>query len=122
MSIRHLLALVVAGIAGTIANALAAAAFVNPELIRLALVPGRYAVALAVALAIPVSLRLVRGRLAPWAALALLTVIPSLLAKFVFGAGAPWHLVLSLNAVYSLAALAAYRLVAGGSRLKLLRA
>ncbi len=121
MNIRCLLALVVAAIAGTIANALAAAAFVNPDLIRLALVPGRYAVALAVALSIPLSLRLVRGRLAPWVALVLLTAIPSLLAKFVFGAGAPWHLVLSLNAVYGVVALAAYRLVAGGNRLKLLR-
>ena len=121
MNIRHLLALVVAAIAGTIANALAAAAFVNPDLIRLALVPGRYAVAFAVALSIPLSLRLVRGRLAPWVALVLLTAIPSLLAKFVFGAGAPWHLVLSLNAVYGVVAIAAYRLVAGGNRLKLLR-
>ena len=122
MRIRQLLAVVVAGIAGTIANALAVAAFVNPKLISLALVPGRYAVAIAVALAIPLSLRLVRGRLAPWAALAVLTVLPSLLAKLVFGAGAPWHLVLSLNAVYGLAALAAYRLLADNRRLALLRA
>lgn len=122
MSIRHIFALIAAAVAGTLANALAAAAFVNPDLIRLALVPGRYGIALAVALAIPLSLHLVRGRLAPWAALALLTVIPSLLAKLVFGAGAPWHLVLSLNAVYGLAALAAYRTVAGVSRLRLLRA
>ena len=122
MSIKHILAVIVAGVAGTLANALAVAAFVNPELIRLALVPGRYGVAVAVALAIPLCLWLVRGRAAPWAALALLTVIPSLLAKFVFGAGAPWHLVLALNAVYGFAALVAYRMVAGVSRLRLIRA
>ena len=37
-------------------------------------------------------------------ALVSLTVIPSLLAKTVFGAGAPWLIVLAVNLVYAVAA------------------
>ncbi len=121
MSLRTLLGVILAGIAGVIANALAAAAVVDLGLIRFALDPGRYAVAILLALAIPLSLHSLRGRLAPWGALALMILLPSLLAKFAFGAGGPWHLVLSLNAVFGLAALAAFRAVAG-RRLSLLKA
>ena len=122
MSLRSLLAVFLAGVAGAIAKALAAAAFVDPGLIRFVLDPANYAVAILVALAIPLSLHSVRGRLAPWTALALMILLPSLLSKFALGAGGPWHLVLSLNAVYGLAALTAYRAVAGGRRLSLLKA
>lgn len=117
-----LLGVILAGAAGTIAKALAAAAFVDPGLLRFVVDPGNYAVGILVALAIPLSLHSLRGRLAPWAALALMILLPTLLAKFAFGAGGPWHLVLSLNAVYGLAALAVYRAVAGGRRLSLLKA
>jgi hypothetical protein len=41
-----------------------------------------------------------------------LTVIPSLLAKLVFGVGAPWLFVLGVNAVYALAAWATYLAIA----------
>ena len=108
-----LLATLAAGIAGTLANAAAAAAIVNPELLSLALVPGRYVVAVLVALAIPLCLTVLRERLAPWAALALLALIPSLLAKLVFAAAAPWHLVLLLNGLYAAVALLTYMLCAG---------
>ena len=110
---RTLLATLAAGIAGTLANAAAAAAIVNPELLSLALVPGRYVVAVLVALAIPLCLTVLRERLAPWAALALLALIPSLLAKLVFAAAAPWHLVLLLNGLYAAVALLTYMLCAG---------
>ena len=110
-----------AGVAGAVAKALAGAAFIDPGLLRFLLDPGHYAEAILVALAIPLSLHSLRGRLAPWGALALMILLPSLLAKFAFGAGGPWHLVLSLNAVFGLAALAAFRAVAG-RRLSLLKA
>ena len=108
-----LLATLAAGIAGTLANAAVAAAIVNPELLSLVLVPGRYVVAVLVALAIPLCLTVLRERLAPWAALALLALIPSLLAKLVFAAAAPWHLVLLLNGLYAAVALLTYMLCAG---------
>ena len=110
---RMLLATLAAGIAGTLANAVAAAAIVNPELLSLALVPGRYVVAVLVALAIPLCLAVLRERLALWAALALLALSPSLLAKLVFAAAAPWHLVLLLNGLYAAVALLTYMLCAG---------
>jgi hypothetical protein len=37
-----------------------------------------------------------------------LTVIPSILAKLVFGADAPWLFVLGVNAVYAIAAWVVY--------------
>ena len=117
MLTRLILATFAAGIAGTLANALAAA-LLDPELIRLAVEPGRYAVAVLVAFAIPLSLAFLRSALAPWVALMALTLLPSLLAKFLFGAGAAWSLVLSLNAVYALAALLFYRLAGGGWRVR----
>jgi hypothetical protein len=41
-------------------------------------------------------------------AIVALTVIPSILAVFVFGVGAPWSFVLAVNAVYAIAAWAVY--------------
>ena len=116
MLTRMLLATIAAGIVGTLANALAAALIVDPERIGLALVPGRYAVAVLVALAIPLCLTFLRDGLAPWVALVLLTLLPSLLAKQFFAAAAPWHLVLLLNGVYAVAALLTYRRATGHAR------
>ena len=116
MLTRMLFATLAAGIAGTLANAIAAAAIVDPELLHLALEPGRYAVAVLVALAIPLCLAVLDDRLAPWAALVLLALIPSLLAKLVFAAAAPWHLVLLLNGLYAAVALPTYILCAGSAR------
>ena len=114
--LREAIAVVVAGIVGTIANGLAIALLVAPERIDLLLVPGRYAVAILVAASLPLLFRRLTGA-APWAAsLVVLTLVPSLLAKLVFGAGAPWHLVLALNAVYALAAVTSFVLVAGNIR------
>jgi hypothetical protein len=45
-------------------------------------------------------------------ALAALTVIPSILAKLVFGVGAPWLFVLGVNAIYAVAAWATYLAIA----------
>jgi hypothetical protein len=111
--VRKLLAVVAAGVAGTLANALAAVVFVNPALWILALAPGRYAIAVLLALALPVIYRLQPGALGAVAALVFLTVAPSVLNKLVFGGVAAWHVVLALNFVYALAALIVYRMVAG---------
>jgi hypothetical protein len=41
-------------------------------------------------------------------ALLALTIIPSALAKLVFGVGAPWGIVLAFNGVYAVTAWAVY--------------
>ena len=108
---RTIFAVLIAGAVGTIGNALAAALFLGPERIDLALVPSRYAVAIVVAALLPLAL-LVK----PWPAgsvlaLVMLTTLPSVLAKFVFAAASPWSTVVSLNAVYAVTALVAYLVV-----------
>ena len=113
MVVRTALAVVIAGVAGTLANALAAVVFVNPALWILALAPQRYAIATALALGIPVIYRLLPGAWGAFLALVFLTLAPSLLNKLVFGGMAAWHVVLALNFVYALAALIAYRVAAG---------
>lgn len=105
---RTLLAVVLAGIAGTIANSIVVAALTPNEPVPLMLSPGRNAVAILVALLLPV-LFARAGRTAAWiGGIAALTVIPSLLAKTVFGVGAPWPFVLGVNAVYAVVAVAVF--------------
>jgi hypothetical protein len=109
---RALIALVLAGVAGTVLNAAAIALFIALDLWTLALVPGRYAVAIALCLALPLLASQV-SRL--WFAIigaVWLTVAASVLAKLVFGAGAPWLTVLALNLVYAVGALVVYALIA----------
>ncbi len=108
--LKEAAAVVIAGIAGTIANGVAVALIVAPARIDLLLVPGRYGVAILVAAALPFLFRWLSGGATWISALLVLTVAPSLLAKLVFGAGAPWSLVLGLNAVYAVAAIATYGL------------
>lgn len=109
--LRIAIAVVVAGIVGTLANSVAVAAAIGAPFAPLALSPGRHAVAILVAGLLPLIDRMWRGMAGQLVALALLTVVPSLLAKLVFGIGAPWLAVLLLNAVYALAAIVAYRLM-----------
>jgi len=113
MILRTVLAVGLAGVAGSLANALAAVVFVNPALWVLALAPGRYAIAALLAIAIPVIYRILPGAWGALLALVFLTMVPSLLNKLVFGGFAAWPVVLALNFVYALAALVAYRLVLG---------
>ena len=95
---------ILAGILGTAANALAVSLLFGAPLMPLILSPGRNAVAILVAiLLIPIFARM-RGAGAWITALILLTVIPSILAKTVFAAQAPWGTVLGLNSVYALVA------------------
>ena len=122
MSARHLalavVGVVVGGIAGTIANSIVVAALTPNGFLPLALSPGRNAVAIAVAVLLPVIYAGMSGVGAAITAIAALTVIPSILAKFVFGIGAPWPFVLGVNAVYAIAAWAVYLAIArmGSSR------
>ena len=109
---RISMAIAAAAVVGTLANALAAGLVLGPDKFALALVPGRYVVAAICAAALPVlssvhSRRLVSHLLS----IAFLVIAPSLIAKFMFGAGAPWSTVLALNAVYALAAWVTYVLI-----------
>ena len=112
-AIKILIAVVIAGIAGTIANALAASVAIAPVKINFLYVPGRYLVAIAVAALLPLLYTRIGG-MAGWAtSIIALTLIPSLVAKLALGAAAPWGLVLALNAIYALTAIAIYRAIVG---------
>ena len=106
----QIVAVIIGGAIGTIANAVAAALIIFPDKLSLALMPGRYAVAIAVTASIPLIFRFTSRLRAGILSLAVLTVVPSLLAKFVFGATATWGLALELNAVFAIAAFAGYQL------------
>lgn len=106
--IRVGIAVLVAGVVGTLANSAIVAALTANEFVPLAVSAGRNAVAVAVALLLP-ALFAIMPRI--WAALTgilLLDLVPSLLAKTVFGVGAPWGFVLGVNAIYACAALLTY--------------
>ena len=111
---RKAIAVIAAGITGTLVNSAAAAAVLGADKFApFAFSPGRHGVAIAVAALIPAALAMLDGAAALGLAGVLLTVVPSLLAKLVFGSGAPWGLVLALNLVYAVTAIVVYRLVAG---------
>jgi hypothetical protein len=113
VAVRTAIAVVLAGVAGTVANAVALAVATGAERLSLALVPGRYLVAIALCAALPVLDRALRQRWFWLTAIAWLTVAPSLLAKFVFGVEVGWAMVLAFNLVYALAAAVTYRIIAG---------
>jgi hypothetical protein len=117
-ALRRIVAVVLAGVAGTIANSVVVAALTPNPFVPLAVSPGRNAVAIAVAVLLPVIYAVTSGVAAAVIALVALTVIPSILAKLVFGIGAPWPFVLGVNAVYAIAAWAVYGAImrAGSSR------
>lgn len=82
-------AVVLAGIAGTLANTLAAMAVFGADRWTLATVPARYVVAILVALALPGLDRLLPRLPAALAGFAALTLLPSLNARLVPGVGGP---------------------------------
>jgi hypothetical protein len=110
--VRLIFAVVVAGVVGTVANSVVVAALTPNEFIPLAVSPGRNAVAIAVAALLPVIYARTSSVAAAIIGVTALTVIPSVLAKLVFGIGAPWHFVLGVNAVYAVAAWAVYFAIA----------
>ncbi len=99
---RTLLAVIAAGVVGTLAN-------------TVALVPGRYAVAIALCLALPLLTRKVGDVWFFVIGILWLTVAASVLANLVFGVGAPWAMVLGFNLVHAIAAIATYRVIAFGA-------
>ena len=105
---RNLIIVVIAGIIGTIANSIAINIMAGAPVMPLIVSFGRNAVAIIVALLlIPIFAR--NAGFAAWIiALVALTVIPSILAVFVFGAQAPWAFVLSVNFIYALVATLIY--------------
>jgi glucan phosphoethanolaminetransferase (alkaline phosphatase superfamily) len=103
-----ILAVIIAGVAGTLANSAVVAALTPNTFGPLATSPGRLGVAVAVAALLPALYALTSGAGAAVAAIVALTLIPSLLAKFVFGIGAPWSFVLGVNAVYAVTAWVVY--------------
>jgi hypothetical protein len=111
-AVRLIVAVIVAGVVGTVANSAVVAALTPNEFIPLVTSPGRNAVAIAVAVLLPVIYAMTSGAVAAIVAVAALTVIPSLLAKLVFGIDAPWPFVLAVNAVYAIAAWAVYLAIA----------
>ena len=116
--VRIVVAVIAAGVVGTVANSVVVAALTPNAFIALATRPGRNAVAIAVAALLPVIYARASGATAAIIALVALTIIPSLLAKLVFGIGAPWPFVIGVNAVYAVAAWATYLVIAprGASR------
>jgi hypothetical protein len=110
--VRIVVAVIAAGVVGTVANSVIVAALTPNAFIALATSPGRNAVAIAVAALLPVIYARTSSVAAAIISVAALTVIPSVLAKLVFGIGAPWHFVLGVNAVYAVAAWAVYLAIA----------
>ena len=109
---RTILAAVVAGIAGTIANSIVVASLMGTPLMGLIFSFGREAVAILVALLlIPIFARM-QGTAAWITGILTLTIVPSILAKLVFVAAAPWAAVLMVNAAYALVAVIVYVLIA----------
>ncbi len=111
MMIRTILFILLAAIAGTLANAFAASIAIAPGKLAMMYVPGRYGVAIAVAILIPLIYQMVSGKAGFIVSVIALTVIPSLLAKLYFVAGAPWSLVLSLNLVFAAVTTAIYTIL-----------
>ena len=111
-AVRLIVAVIAAGVVGTVANSAVVAALTPNEFIPLVTSPGRNAVAIAVAAVLPVIYAIASAAVAAITGVAALTVIPSLLAKLVFGIGAPWPFVLGVNAVYAIAAWAVYWAIA----------
>ena len=106
--LRSFIVAVIAGIVGTIANSIAINIMAGADVMPLILSFGRNAVAILVAfLLIPLYAR--RSGAIPFVlGVAILTLLPSLLAKFVFGADAPWSFVLWVNFIYALVATIIY--------------
>ena len=106
------LSVVAAGIVGTVANAVAAAAYLGLSRLDLALMPGRYGVAIACVATLPFIFLLTREPARTVLSLVALTALPSLIAKIILAADAPWTTVIVLNAVFAVFAFGTYWLLA----------
>lgn len=110
---RTVFTVLLAGFAGTIANALAAMLIGGAAKWELMLMPGRYVVACLVAALMPFIFRAMPPTIGVVVSAIALTGIPSLNAKLVLGVGAPWFNVLLLNGVYAAVAMLVYLAISG---------
>ena len=108
---RTLIAAILGGIAGTIANSIAITAATGAPLAPLIFSFGREAVAILVALLLIPIFAKMAGAQAWITGFLALTIIPSVLAKLVFAAGAPWSMVFLFNGIYAIVAIIVYVLV-----------
>ena len=110
---RTIAAFIVAGIVGTIVNSIAVSVSFGAPFLPLVFSFGREAVAIIVAILLPILFfRMPRLPAMCWG-FVLLTIIPSILAKTVFAATAPWLVVLIMNGFYAIAAVATYIAITG---------
>ncbi|MEO3428124.1 hypothetical protein AAFN88_04655 [Pelagibius sp. CAU 1746] len=114
MTPRTALALLLAGVAGMAAYALAAALFVDPAQLELLAKPGFYLVGVFFALPLPVIYRFLPDARGAFLALVALTVAPAAASKLGGETLLAWQVLLALTFVYALTALIVHRLVAGG--------
>ena len=105
---RRIAIAAVAGIVGCVANSIAITAVAGAPLMPLIFSPGRefFSIVFAMAL-IPIFARL-HGAAAWATAFVVLEALSTLSAKLVFGAQAPWGLVLFFNGIYAVAAIGVY--------------
>ncbi len=105
---RNIIVAAIAGIVGCVANSIAITAVVGAPLLPLIFSPGRefFSIVFAMSL-IPIFAKL-QGAVAWVTAFVVLEALSSLSAKLVFGAQAPWSLVLFFNGIYAIAAILVY--------------
>ncbi|MCF6199357.1 MAG: hypothetical protein L3J67_08175 [Hyphomicrobiaceae bacterium] len=115
--LRILIAVLLAGIVGTVVNAFAASIIVGPAKLDFLYVSNRYLIAIGVTVLLPLLNLFLSGHVWRLVSLAALILVPSLIAKQVLGVGAPWTMVLMLNGFYALAALVTYQILSGKRRL-----
>ncbi|WP_193367065.1 hypothetical protein [Pelagibius marinus] len=116
MTPRTALALLLAGIVGMVAYALAAALLVDSAQLSLLAKPAFYLVGIFFVLPAPVVYRFLPDARGAALALALMTLMPALASKLGGETMLAWHVLLALTFVYALTALVVYRLVAGAPK------
>lgn len=106
--IRFAASIILSGIFGTLANSAVVAYAADISFSALATSSGRNLVAILVATLIPFVLKSMTGTKGLVMATGLAALVPSLLAKLVFGLPFSWVFVLAVNLVYAVAAVSAF--------------
>ena len=110
VSPRQALAVVAGGVGGLLLQSATITAFLGAPYVTLVTNWGRYAVAIVLVALFAALWRALPRAQAVAASIVAGAVVPSLLSRFVFGSGAPWHLLLLFGAVFAVFALACWRL------------
>lgn len=115
--VRYIIAILAAGVAGFLVNSIAGALMLDGiGFLDLLLNPVRLLVAVLVAAMLPYIHIKLPTFVEDVVSLIALTIVPSCLAKWVFGVPHEWSLVIILHAIYAAVALMVYRLVAEWGR------